>query len=137
MKSLAKRGLALAVTLALSVGFSLVGEAAFAKQVKTEQGLVNGKYDAQHQVVEWLGVPYAAPAKGALRWRGPQPAKKHKEALDCSQYAPINMQSKNGKALGEEGVLTLDIVRPDTEEKKLPVLVFLHGGNNQSSSSQL
>ena len=47
------------------------------------------------------------------------------------------MQSKNGKALGEEGVLTLDIVRPDTEEKKLPVLVFLHGGNNQSSSSQL
>ena len=137
MKSLAKRGLALAVTLALSVGFSLVGEAAFAKQVKTEQGVVNGKYDAQHQVVEWLGVPYAAPAKGALRWRGPQPAKKHKEALDCSQYAPINMQSKNGKALGEEGVLTLDIVRPDTEEKKLPVLVFLHGGNNQSSSSQL
>ena len=57
MKSLAKRGLALAVTLALSVGFSLVGEAAFAKQVKTEQGLVNGKYDAQHQVLEWLGGP--------------------------------------------------------------------------------
>ena len=137
MHFIAKRGLAAAVTLLLSAGFSMAGEAAFAKQVKTEQGLINGAYDAQHQVVEWLGVPYAAPAKGELRWRGPEPAKKHKGVLDCTAYAPSNMQSKIGKALGEEGVLTLDIVRPDSEEKKLPVLVFLHGGNNQTSNSQL
>ena len=137
MHFIAKRGLAAAVTLLLSAGFSMAGEAAFAKQVKTEQGLINGAYDAQHQVVEWLGVPYAAPAKGELRWRGPEPAKKHKGVLDCIAYAPSNMQSKNGKAFGEEGVLTLDIVRPDSEEKKLPVLVFLHGGNNQTSNSQL
>ena len=137
MHLLAKRGLAMAVTLFLSAGLSVVGEAAFAKQVKTEQGLINGAYDAQHQVVEWLGVPYAAPAKGELRWRGPEPAKKHKGVLECTSYAPSNMQSKNGKPVGEEGVLTLDIVRPDTEEKKLPVLVFLHGGNNQTSNSQL
>ena len=137
MHFIAKRGLAAAVTLLLSAGFSMAGEAAFAKQVKTEQGLINGAYDAQHQVVEWLGVPYAAPAKGELRWHGPEPAKKHKGVLDCTAYAPSNMQSKNGKAFGEEGVLTLDIVRPDSEEKKLPVLVFLHGGNNQTSNSQL
>ena len=137
MHLLAKRGLAMAVTLFLSAGLSVVGEAAFAKQVKTEQGLINGAYDAQHQVVEWLGVPYAAPAKGELRWRGPEPAKKHKGVLECTSYAPSNMQSKNGKPVGEEGVLTLDIVRPDTEEKKLPVLVFIHGGNNQTSNSQL
>lgn len=137
MHFIAKRGLAAAVTLLLSAGFSMAGEAAFAKQVKTEQGLINGAYDAQHQVVEWLGVPYAAPAKGELRWHGPEPAKKHKGVLDCIAYAPSNMQSKNGKAFGEEGVLTLDIVRPDSEEKKLPVLVFLHGGNNQTSNSQL
>ena len=137
MHLLAKRGLAMAVTLFLSAGLSVVGEAAFAKQVKTEQGLINGAYDAQHQVVEWLGVPYAAPAKGELRWSGPEPAKKHKGVLECTSYAPSNMQSKNGKPVGEEGVLTLDIVRPDTEEKKLPVLVFIHGGNNQTSNSQL
>lgn len=137
MHLLAKRGLAMAVTLFLSAGLSVVGEAAFAKQVKTEQGLINGAYDAQHQVVEWLGVPYAAPAKDELRWHGPEPAKKHKGVLECTSYAPSNMQSKNGKALGEEGVLTLDIVRPDTEEKKLPVLVFIHGGNNQTGNSQM
>ena len=137
MYLLAKRGLAMAVTLFLSAGLSMVGEAAFAKQVKTEQGLINGAYDAQHQVVEWLGVPYAAPAKGELRWRGPEPAKKHKGVLECTSYAPSNMQSKNGKPVGEEGVLMLDIVRPDTEEKKLPVLVFIHGGNNQTGNSQM
>lgn len=137
MHLLAKRGLAMAVTLFLSAGLSVVGEAAFAKQVKTEQGLINGAYDAQHQVVEWLGVPYAAPAKGELRWHGPEPAKKHKGVLECTSYAPSNMQSKNGKPVGEEGVLTLDIVRPDTEEKKLPVLVFIHGGNNQTGNSQM
>ena len=57
MHFIAKRGLAAAVTLLLSAGFSMAGEAAFAKQVKTEQGLINGDYDAQHQVVECLGVP--------------------------------------------------------------------------------
>ena len=127
----------MAVTLFLSAGLSVVGEAAFAKQVKTEQGLINGAYEAQHQVVEWLCVPYAAPAKGELRWRGPEPAKKHKGVLECTSYAPSNMQSKNGKPVGEEGVLTLDIVRPDNEEKKLPVLVFIHGGNNQTGNSQM
>ena len=34
-------------------------------------------------------------------------------------------------------MLTLDIVRPDTQEKNLPVLVYIHGGNNQASNSHL
>ncbi len=137
MYLLAKRGLAMALTLFLSAGLSVVGEAAFAKQVKTPPGQITGADDAQHQGGERPGVPYAAPAKGELRWRGPEPAKKHKGVLECTSYAPSNMQSKNGKPVGEEGVLTLDIVRPDTEEKKLPVLVFIHGGNNQTGNSQM
>ena len=44
----------------------------------------------------------------------------------------------NGKnVIGQEGVLTLDVYRPDTGEKNLPVLVFIHGGNNQTSNSRL
>ncbi|WP_304104080.1 carboxylesterase family protein, partial [Phascolarctobacterium succinatutens] len=44
----------------------------------------------------------------------------------------------NGKkVLGQESMLTLDIVRPDTQEKNLPVLVYIHGGNNQASNSHL
>jgi para-nitrobenzyl esterase len=129
---------ALITALILGGGFCQGGEAAnFQDKVKTEQGVVTGAYDARHQVVEWLGVPYAAPATGANRWRAPQPAAKHKAALECTQAAPMNIQTKAGKVLGEEGVLTLDIVRPDTTERKLPVMVFIHGGNNQTSSSRL
>ncbi len=56
---------------------------------------------------------------------------------DCSKPAPANIQFNGRKVLGEEGILTLDIYRPDTEERDLPVLVFSHGGNNQYSSSRM
>lgn len=138
MKNIFKSGSVLAAACVLVASFCYTAEAAvFNKEVKTEQGVVFGAYDDKHHVVEWLGVPYAAPAVGENRWRAPQPAKKRKAALDCTKAAPANMQTKNGKVIGEEGVLTLDIVRPDTDEKKLPVMVFVHGGNNQTSNSRL
>jgi len=37
----------------------------------------------------------------------------------------------------QKGVLTLDIVRPDTKDTNLPVMVYFHGGNNQASNSRL
>lgn len=136
MKQQYLRGLAAAVLLACSLG--VTAEAAvFGNQVKTEQGLVTGAYDDKHQVVEWLGVPYAQPAVGANRWRGPQKAKSYKGALDCTQKAAANIQFNGKQVIGKEGVLTLDIVRPDTEERDLPVMVFVHGGNNQTSNSHL
>lgn len=130
------RRLAAAVLLACSLG-AAASAAAFDKQVKTEQGVVTGAYDSRHQVVQWLGVPYAQPATGANRWRGPQAAKSYKGALDCTQKAAANIQFNGKRVVGQEGVLTLDIVRPDTDAKDLPVMVFIHGGNNQTSNSHL
>lgn len=127
----------LASLLAASV-FTTAAEAAnFNNEVKTQQGVVAGAYDDKHQVVQWLGVPYAQQATGADRWREAQQAKKHKGILDCTKAAPANIQYNGKKVLGQEGMLTLDIVRPDTQEKNLPVLVYIHGGNNQASNSHL
>ena len=127
----------LASLLAASV-FTTAAEAAnFNNEVKTRQGVVAGAYDDKHQVVQWLGVPYAQQPTGADRWREAQQAKKHKEILDCTKAAPANIQYNGKKVLGEEGMLTLDIVRPDTQEKNLPVLVYIQGGNNQASNSHL
>lgn len=127
----------LASLLAASV-FTTAAEAAnFNNEVKTQQGVVAGAYDDKHQVVQWLGVPYAQQPTGADRWREAQQAKKHKGILDCTKAAPSNIQYNGKKVLGQEGVLTLDIVRPDTQEKNLPVLVYIHGGNNQASNSHL
>ena len=127
----------LASLLAASV-FTTAAEAAnFNNEVKTQQGVVSGAYDDKHQVVQWLGVPYAQQPTGADRWREAQQAKKHKGILDCTKAAPANIQYNGKKVLGQEGMLTLDIVRPDTQEKNLPVLVYIHGGNNQASNSHL
>lgn len=127
----------LASLLAASV-FTTAAEAAnFNNEVKTQQGVVAGAYDDKHQVVQWLGVPYAQQPTGADRWREAQQVKKHKGILDCTKAVPANIQYNGKKVLGQEGMLTLDIVRPDTQEKNLPVLVYIHGGNNQASNSHL
>ncbi len=129
----------LITTTVLALGlFSQTADAAsFRNEVKTQQGVLVGAYDEAHQVVEWQGVPYAAPATGANRWREAQKPQKVKYSLDCTKKAPSNIQYNGKQVIGEEGVLTLDIVRPDTSEKNLPVMVYFHGGNNQASNSHL
>ena len=86
----------LASLLAASV-FTTAAEAAnFNNEVKTQQGVVAGAYDDKHQVVQWLGVPYAQQPTGADRWREAQQAKKHKGIIDCTKAAPANIQYLNG-----------------------------------------
>lgn len=133
-----KKNVVFAALAALGLLTGAVCEAAlFPNEVKTQQGVVAGSYDDAHQAVQWLGVPYAQKAAGAQRWHEAEPLKKFKGVRDCTQAAPANIQFNGKQVLGEEGVLTLDIVRPDTEEKNLPVLVYIHGGNNQTSNSHL
>src|SRR2546421_6086176 len=40
--------------------------------VPTDRGLVQGK--PAEGIDQWLGIPYAAPPAGALRWAAPPPA---------------------------------------------------------------
>lgn len=134
---------------------SMVNAANFNEEVKVDEGVVKGQVSDKYQTVEWWGIPYAAPAIGENRWHAPKKAEKYtqlvektnkkgkvkydkeKMTLDCTKFASPNIQFNGKKVLGEEGVLTLDITRPDTTEKKLPVMVFFHGGNNQTSNSRL
>src|SRR5262245_36219086 len=55
--------------------------------VKTVEGPVRGfKKDG---VETYLGIPYAAPPVGDLRWRPPQPIKKWKETIDATEFGNI------------------------------------------------
>jgi para-nitrobenzyl esterase len=45
-----------------------------APQVPVETGIVSGSVEVG--VESWMGIPYAAPPVGPLRWRAPQPAAK-------------------------------------------------------------
>ena len=125
----------LLITLMLLANTVFAAE--FSAQVKTSEGIVQGVYDEKYNVVKWFGIPYAEQADGENRWTLPQKAEKYTGVKDCSQYALANLQFNGKNVIGQEGVLTLDVYRPDSVEKNLPVLVFIHGGNNQTSNSRL
>ena len=102
----------------------------------TQSGMVQGIRDTDHGGLAWLGVPYAAPPVGALRWRAPVDHKPWEGVRETTAFASMCMQSKDGAIVGSEDCLYVNIWRPDTMEADLPVLVFAHGGGNRTGSGQ-
>ena len=97
-----------------------------------ETGNIKGKKDTENNALEWLGVPYAQ----AERWQAPKEVDKWDDTFDATEHGEKDIQFSNNEVVGSENELNLDIVRPDTDETDLPVLVFLHGGNNQTGHAQ-
>ncbi|KVE27410.1 hypothetical protein WS67_11585 [Burkholderia singularis] len=121
----------------------------------TSFGTVNGlDRSAATGVYAWLGIPYAKPPVGALRWMPPvdpapwtgvRAAQQFGHA--CAQVggyygpaqndAPYGLAVRDGfgKPVGNEDCLTLNIWRPATAQGPLPVIFFIHGGSNVSGYS--
>ena len=117
---------------------------------KTALGEVQGAADAASSTYTWKGIPFAKPPVGALRWQAPQePAAwtttKATTSFGpaCAQYGRIYGPGANNRydatigttlnqAVGSEDCLYLNVWRPATEDKNLPVIVFFHGGSNVS-----
>ena len=100
--------------------------------VKTESGQVKGT--EADGVLAFKGIPYAAPPVGDLRWRAPQPGKPWKGVREASAYGHDCMQlpfPSDAAPLGtapSEDCLVMNVWRPATSEKKLPVMVWIYGG---------
>lgn len=78
----------------------------------------------------WKGIPYGQPPIGDLRWRAPKdpiPWNGIKNAL--TEEVVLQPAGKSFK--GGENSLTLDVYRPNTNDTNLPILFYIHGGNNQ------
>jgi para-nitrobenzyl esterase len=100
-------------------------------QVKTAAGLVKGKPVADGAATAYLGIPYAAPPVGDLRWRAPQPPKPWDGVRDATQTPAACLQPKmfddiSFARLGED-CLTLNVWAP-AKAAKAPVMVWIHGG---------
>ena len=103
----------------------------------TTAGKVRGVVDERSGMRTWRGVPFGASTARTGRFRAPQPAEKWQGLYDASRFAPPAMQGTFGwrdVVIGTEDCLTLDIVRPDTDEE-LPVVVYFHGGTFVTGAS--
>ncbi len=95
--------------------------------VGTADGAVRGM--SSGLVNEFLGIPYAAPPVGALRWQPPQPAAHWPGVRDATQFAPHCPQpaSPFGQASTSEDCLFLNVFTPRSSARH-PVMVWIHGG---------
>jgi len=122
------------------------GESGAGPVLETRSGLLQG-VESDHNTWAWLGVPYARPPVGTLRWKAPQepdPWTGIRKADEfggyCPQYGSYITETGGpesfgglwgeGVLVGEEDCLFLNLWRPRSDEQGLPVYVFIHGGAN-------
>jgi para-nitrobenzyl esterase len=110
--------------------------------VKTEQGKIHGKTINDGKVKAFLGLPYAAPPVGGLRWKAPQPPLPWKGERDATRFGAHCVQSRIWDDItfqdsGEsEDCLFLNVYAPAgaTAHSKLPVMFWIHGGGYKAGS---
>jgi para-nitrobenzyl esterase len=100
---------------------------------QTAYGAVQGV--KEENALVWRGLPYAKAPVGELRWKAPQRPEPWSGVRDASKPGNIGIQLTADGVIGSEDNLNLNVFRPDTEKDYLPVLVYFHGGNNQTGSS--
>ena len=104
---------------------------------ETTNGPVQGRIESTGALA-WLGVPYGA----AERWKAPTDPAPWDDVRECITSGPMAIQfatswGPNGSTTSLKGsadCLNLDVYAPAGAEN-LPVLVFLHGGNNQTGDT--
>nr|XP_060643797.1 carboxylesterase 5A-like [Anolis sagrei ordinatus] len=90
----------------------------------------------------FLGVPFARPPTGTLRFAPPQPPLPWEGVRDATAYAPVCPQKletlrgvaqrwkeKHPPFRTSEDCLYMNIYAPASQADRLPVMVFIHGGN--------
>jgi para-nitrobenzyl esterase len=133
MKSAISGALALA---RLAAGFG-AGSAFADTRVKVTGGAVVG--ENVDGVNEFMGIPYAAPAVGDLRWKAPQPVVAWTGDKAATKFGDMCMQARRANAGGaapgmSEDCLYLNVYAPPNA-KNAPVMVWIQGGGLFSGES--
>src|SRR5579884_1698062 len=111
--------------------------------VHTTSGLVAGT-EVQSGVKAYLGIPFASPPVGDLRWKAPQPIKwagvwnADRKGPECMQVLrPHDINHYFGEEPTSENCLYMNIWAPADAKagEKRPVIVFIYGGGGTIGSS--
>jgi para-nitrobenzyl esterase len=98
--------------------------------VATRDGAVRGMTAGTTN--EFLGIPYAAPPVGALRWRAPRPAARWHGVRAATAFGAHCPQAASpfGQGSTSENCLFLNVYAPAGTHRlgDLPVMVWIHGG---------
>lgn len=102
-----------------------------------DEGRLAGISSADGQVRSFLGIPYAAPPVGPLRWRPPAPMTKWDGVRPADRFGPRCVQPSRaptsigywGPELEAEDCLFLNVwTAAKAPGERRPVMVWLHGG---------
>jgi para-nitrobenzyl esterase len=110
--------------------------------VRLEAGVLEGmQFGSARNEVAFLGVPYATPPVGDLRWKPPQPVNKWRGVRKATEFGATCPQLPAGwlpTLPWNEDCLYLNVWTTQLSASgKLPVIVFFHGGSNTAGYSQL
>ena len=127
----------------LLVGYTIVSCSQDALMVNTTVGILKG-FSAYPQVHAYLGIPFAMPPVGSLRFAPPQPNIANRSSvLDATQessgcYQIMYLSPFADKSTGtaeSEDCLSINIWKPAQQKQLLPVLIWLYGGAFVSGSN--
>jgi para-nitrobenzyl esterase len=124
----------IAMALALLCGLAV---SARATPVSTAEGPVEGV--SKDGVTRFLGIPYAEPPVGPLRWMPPQQTAKWATVRQAGKFAPTCAQVTTlgpfaGPPNSNEDCLYLNVFTSNVKSKR-PVLVWIHGGGYYDGAS--
>lgn len=105
----------------------------------TSKGQVKGIRSSGKKALIWYGIPYAQTTAGENRFRAPQelmPWTGVKNTRTMRKRAAQYSSSASGWT-GTENCLYVNVYRPNTLTKNLPVLVYLHGGGNCTGTANV
>src|SRR5262249_8613904 len=109
----------------------------------TSSGRFRGQLEGS--VTSYLGIPYAAPPVGALRFRAPQPVQPTSGVVEANRFGAASLQTIPPLVTWiyppqdeqSEDCLTLNIWTPQRKGELLPVLVWLHGGAFRTGATRM
>jgi len=104
-------------------------------QVQTDKGSIVGFKD--NNVNYFLGIPYAQPPIGSLRWAPPQPHQPWSGMLRTTEFSsaclqpipnPLSDYTFPDNVTFSEDCLYLNVYAPNTPDPNKAVMVWIHGG---------